>query len=120
MPGKRLQIGEVAERCGLSLRTVRYYEEEGLIAPDGRSEGGFRLYTDVQVERLLVIKRMKPLGFSVAEMRELLDALDRRESGTADAEVEARIAAYAERAADRCERLRRDLAGAEELVRTLR
>ncbi len=71
-----MQIGRVAELCGLSLRTVRYYEEQGLIAPDGRSDGGFRLYTDAQVERLLLIKQMKPLGFTVAQMRELLDARD--------------------------------------------
>ena len=71
-----LHIGEVAERVGLSLRTVRYYEEQGLFAPAGRTEGGFRLYTEREVDRLLLIKQMKPLGFTVQQMRELLAAHD--------------------------------------------
>ena len=71
-----LQIGEVADRVALSLRTVRYYEEMGLLTPAQRTDGGFRLYTDEQVERLELIKQMKPLGFSVQEMRDLLDARD--------------------------------------------
>ncbi len=71
-----LRIGEIAERVGLSLRSVRFYEEEGLITPEGRTEGGFRLYTDEHVERLRLIMHMKPLGFSVQEMRELLDTRD--------------------------------------------
>ena len=64
------QIGEVAERVGLSLRTVRYYEEKGLISPERRTDGGFRLYTDENIARLLLIMQMKPLGFSLDEMRE--------------------------------------------------
>ncbi len=76
-----LHIGDVAERVGLSLRTVRYYEEQGLFAPAGRTDGGFRLYTDEQVDRLLLIKQMKPLGFTVQQMRELLDARDALEAG---------------------------------------
>src|SRR4051794_19659521 len=56
------QIGEVAERVELSLRTVRYYEEMGLITPERRTDGGFRLYTEENVQRLLAIKQMKPLG----------------------------------------------------------
>ncbi len=81
-----LHIGEVAERVGLSLRTVRYYEEQGLLTPEARSAGGFRLYTELQVDRLALIKQMKPLGFTVQEMRELLDARDAlREPGGSDA-----------------------------------
>src|SRR4051812_28332313 len=71
-----LQIGEVAERVGLSLRTVRYYEEQGLLTPESRTAGGFRLFSEEQVDRLLLIKQMKPLGFSVQEMCDLLDARD--------------------------------------------
>ena len=70
-----LQIGDVAERTGLSLRTIRFYEENGLVHPTSRSEGGFRLYSDDDVARLEVIKRMKPLGFSLQEMQDLLTLL---------------------------------------------
>ena len=83
MTDRLLQIGQVAERIGLSLRTVRYYEEMGLLPPAQRSEGGFRLYTDEHVDRLQLIKGMKPLGFSVQEMRELLDARDVLRNGAA-------------------------------------
>ena len=70
------QIGEVAERVGLSLRTVRYYEEAGLLRPVGRTVGGFRLYDEDAIERLLLIKKMKPLGFTLEEMRALLGLRD--------------------------------------------
>lgn len=73
----RMQIGNVAERTGLSLRTIRHYEEIGLLPAASRSTGGFRLYTDEAVERLLVIKQMKPLDFSLEQMRELLEIRDR-------------------------------------------
>ena len=80
-----LQIGEVAERTGLSLRTIRYYGEVDLVSPSSRSEGGFRLYTEHDVERLQVVKRMKPLDFTLEEMREVLAVLDRLEvAGPAD------------------------------------
>lgn len=70
------QIGEVADRVGLSLRTVRYYEEKQLIVPDERTEGGFRLFDESGIKRLEMIMAMKPLGLSIAEMRELLHACD--------------------------------------------
>ncbi|MGY1651641.1 MerR family transcriptional regulator [Geodermatophilus sp. SYSU D01119] len=73
--GGLLQIGQVAERTGLSLRTIRFYEENGLVVPTARSGGGFRLYSDADVTRLEVVKRMKPLGFSLEEMRQLLSLL---------------------------------------------
>ena len=103
--GGRMQIGEVAERIGLSLRTIRYYEEVGLAVPSARSEGGFRLYVEDDVERLRVIMQMKPLGFSLEEMRELLDA--------GDAADPVRLAAFRHRAAERVVALRRQLRTAE-------
>jgi DNA-binding transcriptional MerR regulator len=114
-----IQIGELAERVGLSLRTVRYYEEMGLIAPEMRTDGGFRLYTDAHVDRLALIKRMKPLGFTVQEMRELLEARDAvRKRG--DERARQRLAEYARTAAQRCDELRAKLESGEELARTLR
>ena len=68
-------IGRVAERVGLSLRTIRYYDEIGLVTPSGRTVGGFRLYSPSDVERLLLIKRMKPLGYSLEEMADLLSRI---------------------------------------------
>ncbi|GAB3764649.1 MerR family transcriptional regulator [Microlunatus parietis] len=71
-----MQIGVVAELTELSIVTLRHYDEVGLVPPSARSEGGFRLYTDDDVQRLRTIRRMKPLGFTLDEMRELLAALD--------------------------------------------
>lgn len=71
-----MQIGEVAEQTSLSLRTIRYYEEMGLVTPSARTTGGFRLYSETDVARLMLIRRMKPLDFSLEEMREVLGVLD--------------------------------------------
>jgi DNA-binding transcriptional MerR regulator len=116
-----LHIGEVAERVGLSLRTVRYYEEQGLFEPAGRTDGGFRLYTEREVDRLLLIKQMKPLGFTVQQMRELLTAHDTLASDDAQArqQAESRIAEFAQQAVARCEELRDQLSRAEEFARQL-
>lgn len=71
-----LQIGDVADRTGLSLRTIRHYEEVGLLPEPQRSPGGFRLYAQQAVDRLLLIKRMKPLDFTLEEMRDLIEVRD--------------------------------------------
>lgn len=71
-----VQIGVLADRVGLSMRTVRYYEEVGLVVPSTRSPGGFRLFGPAEEERLRVLKTLKPLGFSLDEMRELIQILD--------------------------------------------
>jgi DNA-binding transcriptional MerR regulator len=86
-----LHIGEVAERTGLSHRTMRHYDEVGLVTPTGRSEGGFRLYTDDDVERLLLIRRMKPLGYSIEEMKELLVTVDALRHDPSDARARSRL-----------------------------
>lgn len=118
------QIGEAAERTGLSLRTIRYYEEVGLITPSARSHGGFRLYTEPDIARLMVVKRMKPLGFSLDEMRDLLsvlDDLDRTdlEPAARDRALE-RLGSFEEAADERCVSLRSQLETAEEFARSLR
>jgi DNA-binding transcriptional MerR regulator len=119
-----LQIGEVADRVGLSLRTVRYYEEQGLLTPESRTSGGFRLYSEEQVDRLALIKQMKPIGFTVQEMRELLDARDTARDPDAKAgdrrAARDELAAYATSAAERCDKLRRQLQQAEGLAGQLR
>lgn len=71
-----VQIGILAERVGLSMRTVRYYEEIGLLEPAARTTGGFRLYAPEQEDHLRLLKTMKPLGFTLDEMRALLTMID--------------------------------------------
>ena len=83
-----LHIGAVAERTELSLRTLRHYDEIGLVNPSERSEGGFRLYSEADVERILLIRRMKPLDFTLEQMRELLDIT--HDVAQPDAPIEAR------------------------------
>ncbi|MCB5280816.1 MerR family transcriptional regulator [Arthrobacter sp. AL08] len=70
-----MHIGELAERTGLSLRTIRHYDEVGLLPASARTDGGFRVYSEDDFERLAVIKQMKPLGFSLEEMSEILGLL---------------------------------------------
>lgn len=123
MSERRMQIGEVAERTSLSLRTIRYYEEVGLAPPSARTRGGFRLYTESDVERLMLIRRMKPLDFSLDEMRDLLEVLDALVSPTTSDETRRgcllRLATYRDLADSRVERLRVQLHSAEALAAEL-
>lgn len=120
-----MQIGQVAERTGLSLRTIRHYEEVGLVTPSARSKGGFRLYTGRDVDRLMVIRRMKPLDFTLEEMRDLLEVTDRLADTShplPDDEHELlreRLRAYHRVAEDRCEQLRARLAMTEDFASSL-
>ena len=65
------KIGELADLVGVSTRTIRYYEEIGLLNSVKRAEGGKRVYTDLDVQRLKFIKRLKHLGLTLSEMHEL-------------------------------------------------
>ncbi|CAM3925007.1 MULTISPECIES: MerR family transcriptional regulator [Tsukamurella] len=118
-----LQIGQVAEATGLSLKTIRHYDEMGLVEPSERSPGGFRLYTAADVERLLVIRRMKPLGFTLEQMRDLLSALDALADPDTDGEVRSDAAEFIDQcsaaAQQRCAELRTQLAMAEEFAAVL-
>lgn len=75
-----MQIGEVAERTGLSQRTIRYYGEVELVTPSSRTGGGFRLYTDSDVAQLELIKKMKPLEYTLEEMRDVLEVITQLEA----------------------------------------
>ena len=108
-----LQIGQVAERTGLSLRTIRFYEEHGLVRPTSRSGGGFRLYSDDDVARLEVVKRMKPLGFRLEEMQELLTLLADLAGHPGDAALNDRLRMFHEAATARVHALRAELSVAE-------
>jgi DNA-binding transcriptional MerR regulator len=118
----KYQIGEVAEAVGLSLRTIRYYGEEELVVPS-LTAGGFRLYTDADIERFRLIMQMKPLDFSLDEMRELLSIRERMDAGVGDEErrqLLERLAMYAAAGEQRCERLREQLGIAEAFTGDLR
>lgn len=112
----------VAEAVGLSLRTIRDYEEVGLGPPSGRTAGGFRLSTDDDIERLRFVKQMKPLDVTLEEMRDLLDVRDRLARDVAGEEREQlveRLGMYAAVAHTRCEALRAQLESAESIATTL-
>jgi DNA-binding transcriptional MerR regulator len=115
--GEHMQIGEVAERTDLSLRTIRYYEEVGLVVPSARSQGGFRLYTEPDVDRLNLIKKMKPLGFQLEEMRDLLAVLD---AAPLTDDQRSQLRRYCDTAEQRCAELRANLETAEQFAVTLR
>ena len=72
-----LKIGELKTRSGISVKTIRYYEELGLIKVERRTEGGFRLFTPEAIARLAFIKRAQSLGLSLQEISEILQIHDR-------------------------------------------
>jgi len=119
------QIGEVAERTGLSLRTIRYYEEMRLVVPSGRTTGGFRLYTEHDIDRLELVKRLKILDLSLESTTDMLAARDLLaagaggDGGEAEGAIEI-LAAYADGAEERLEKLADRLEAAREAARQLK
>lgn len=67
-----LTIGKLAKAGGISPDALRYYEREGLIAPDGKTESGYRIYGEDAVRRIRFIQHAQSCGFTLAEIRELL------------------------------------------------
>lgn len=118
-----LQIGEVAARTELSVKTIRHYDEVGLVTPSARSVGGFRLYTVADIDRLLVIRRMKPLGFTLEEMRELLAALETLDASRSTTAQRTAARTYLAdchtRAEQACTKLTKQLTYARELTSQL-
>lgn len=115
-----MHIGAVAERTELSFRTLRHYDEIGLITPSGRSAGGFRLYAESDVERILLIRRMKPLDFTLEEMRELLEVTDAAATHGASEEARRRVQEFEEIALERRRRLATKVEMADEFLTRLR
>ena len=118
-----MHIGELAENTGLSLRTIRHYDEVGLLKPSGRTEGGFRLYSQNDLSRLLLIRRMKPLGYSLGEMTELLSIIDTLDGDHTDADpspVRAELDRFIDETATRREKLRAQVEMADEFLELLR
>src|SRR5437762_9328960 len=79
-PTRRVySIEQVATRTGLTKRTLRYYEEVGLLPPTDRTEGNYRRYTESDIQRLERIKKLRDLlGFCLTDIREILEAEDER------------------------------------------
>jgi DNA-binding transcriptional MerR regulator len=118
-----MQIGEVAARTELSLRSLRHWEEVGLLQPSGRTEGGFRLYTEADVEKILVIRRMKPLGFTLEQMSDAMRDIEALRDPAASerhhAEARDRLAAILADAAGRRAKLATQLSMADEFISEL-
>lgn len=96
-----MNIGTASERSGLPAKTIRYYEEVGLVRPAKRQDNRYRDYDEADVHRLRFVQRARGLGFSVEQCRELLALYDDKSRASADvkaialqhiAEIDARIA----------------------------
>jgi DNA-binding transcriptional MerR regulator len=124
MVDRMMRIGELAERTGLSQPTIRHYDDTGLLSPSARTVGNFRLYSEADYEKLMVIRRMKPLGFTVDEMRRLLVIVEglRRDDLPADERPDLleQLRAFIADAAHRRTKLQRNLERADEFISVLR
>lgn len=76
IPDGYMTVGEVAKKMGVTVRTLQYYDNEGLLTPSAESEGGRRLYTDKDLIQLHQILSLKHLGFSLDDIKNRLVALD--------------------------------------------
>ena len=76
IPPGYMKVGELAKKTGITVRTLQYYDKIGLLSPSSESEGGFRLYTDKDMARLVQILTMKQLGFSLNEIKARLVSID--------------------------------------------
>jgi DNA-binding transcriptional MerR regulator len=112
-----MHIGELAERTGLSLRTIRHYDDVGLLPATARTDGGFRVFSEDDFERLMVIKQMKPLGFSLEEMAEILSLLAAPEDAAPEGSVT--LVGFLERAVHQRAKMARNLAQADEFIQRL-
>jgi Cu(I)-responsive transcriptional regulator len=99
-----MNIGDVAERTGMPAKTIRYYEEIGLVTPL-RGANGYRRFRESDMHKLAFLGRARGLGFSIAECRDLLALWEDRDRASADvreiarghlAEIEEKIAGLAE------------------------
>ena len=108
-----LKIGEVAKLSGVGIEALRFYEKSGLLDRPSRTEGGYRLYTEEALERLAFIRRAQVLGFSLAEIKQII--AERRAGASPCAHVReivrGRLKELDERMAE-MRRYRRELAAA--------
>ena len=115
-----LTVGQVADHLGVTVRTLHHYDEIGLVVPSARSRAGYRLYTEADVEKVLVIRRMKPLGFSLDQMKAVMrdiEALDDPATGAGERDaVRQRLDEIRQDATERRRALVRQLEMADEFI----
>ena len=111
-------IGEFAARTRVPAKTIRYYEEIGLMAPPARTSSGYRDYDELAVERLMFIRAAQSLGFALGEIREVVAYRDRGE--TPCAHVLELIQRRSTELRERIDELRRSQRELEELARRAR
>jgi MerR family copper efflux transcriptional regulator len=87
-----LGIGELAKRAGVGIDTVRYYERSGLLAPHARLPSGYRRYRELEVARLRFIRRAQALGFTLTEIKGLLELSARRDVTRVKRSAQAKLA----------------------------
>ena len=120
MDAASLQIGQVAQKTGLSVDAIRFYEKSGLLPRPARTQGGYRLYQEREIADLEFIQKAQQLGFSLNEIRELF-SIQRHPHEVCD-HVRDLIAAKARRSSGprlpNCKRLETELAGALRQCRT--
>ena len=109
-----MKIGRLAESVGVSVQTVRYYERRGLLTEPERTRSGYRLYDDETLLRLRFILTAKALGFTLAEVQELIDL--RVNPATTSEDVRARARQKIQTTKAKMAGLRRLLRGLERLV----
>ena len=97
-----LKIGAVSKRTGLSVDAIRFYEKEGLLKISVRSEGGFRLFREKDLEDLRLIRSAQSLGFSLVEIRDLLSIRNGLSTPCADVKrlLERKLAAVQRKISD--------------------
>ncbi|RWK95517.1 MerR family DNA-binding protein, partial [Mesorhizobium sp.] len=105
-----MNIGTAAEKSGLPPKTIRYYEDIGLLRPD-RADNGYRDYSTADVHRLRFLQRSRSLGFSVEECRQLLSLYRDKERESAD------VKAIAEAKLAEIDRKLAELAGLRDMLR---
>lgn len=120
--GSMMKIGEVAERARVSLRTLRHYDAIGLLPPSGRSDGGFRLYTEADYRRLRTIQGMTALDWSlerVTETMHILAELEVPQTETRRRALLQDLARFAAEAQEQRHRLAEKLGRADRFIVTL-
>jgi MerR family copper efflux transcriptional regulator len=93
-------IGALAKRAGVGIDTVRYYERNGLLAPQSRLSSGYRRYSELELARLRFIRRAQALGFTLKEVRELLSLSAQRDVARVKRSAQAKLTDVGRRIAE--------------------